>query len=179
MFYKTTYNSPIGNITLCADVHNLVGLWINGQKYFEDTVNEEMHPKDDLSVFQQTKEWLNRYFKGEKPEISELPLAPIGNEFRQAVWKILCEIPYGEVITYGSIAQKIAAQRGISRMSAQAVGGAVGHNPISIIIPCHRVVGTNGSLTGYSGGINLKIKLLEHEKVKMEGFFVPKKSTAP
>ena len=121
---------------------------------------------------------LDRYFAGEKPEISELPLAPIGGEFRQAVWKILCEIPYGQVTTYGEIAKKIAAQRNRKTMSAQAVGGAVGHNPISIIIPCHRVVGSNGSLTGYAGGIDLKIKLLEHEGVDLSKFFVPKKGTA-
>ena len=117
-------------------------------------------------------------FGAKKPKISELPLAPIGNDFRQAVWKILCEIPYGEVITYGGIAKKIAAQRGLSRMSAQAVGGAVGHNPISIIIPCHRVVGTNGSLTGYSGGLDLKIKLLDFEGVNLAPLFRPTKGTA-
>ena len=137
-----------------------------------------MLPNDNLPVLQKAKAWLDRYFRGEKPKISELPLAPIGNDFRQAVWKILCEIPYGEVITYGGIAKKIAAQRGLSRMSAQAVGGAVGHNPISIIIPCHRVVGTNGSLTGYSGGLDLKIKLLDFEGVDLAPLFRPTKGTA-
>lgn len=175
MFYKTDYNSPVGKITLGADGNNLVGLWIEGQKYFGDTVKEEMYPKDDLAVFQKAKNWLDRYFRGEKPEISELPLAPAGGEFRQAVWKILCEIPYGEVITYGKIAMKIARQRGLKKMSAQAVGGAVGHNPVSLIIPCHRVVGTNGSLTGYSGGLDKKIKLLELEGVDMAKLYRPKK----
>lgn len=178
MFYKTDYNSPIGNITLVADSSNIVGLWIEGQKYFGDTVKEEMYRKDDLSVFQKTKNWLDKYFHEEKPEISALPLAPIGGEFRQAVWKILCEIPYGQVITYGEIAKKIAKDRGLKCVSAQAVGGAVGHNPISIIIPCHRVVGTNGSLTGYAGGLDKKIKLLKFEGVDMSKLYYPKKGTA-
>lgn len=137
-----------------------------------------MYPKDDLAVFQKAKDWLDRYFQGQKPAISELPLAPIGGEFRQMVWKILCEIPYGQVITYGDIAKKVAQRKGLARMSAQAVGGAVGHNPISLIIPCHRVVGTNGSLTGYSGGLDMKIKLLEFEGVNMSKLFRPKKGTA-
>ena len=178
MFYKTFYPSPIGLITLGGKEDHLVGLWIENQKYYEDTVEEEMIHKDDMPVFDAARAWLDRYFAGEKPEISELPLAPIGGEFRQAVWKILCEIPYGQVTTYGEIAKKIAAQRNRKTMSAQAVGGAVGHNPISIIIPCHRVVGSNGSLTGYAGGIDLKIKLLEHEGVDLSKFFVPKKGTA-
>ena len=113
-----------------------------------------------------------------KTAVSELPLRPIGSEFRQDVWNILREIPYGQVITYGDIAKKIAVKRNIQSMSGQAVGGAVGHNPISIIIPCHRVVGSNGSLTGFSGGINTKVKLLELEGVDMSRFFVPKKGTA-
>ena len=178
MFYKTLYHSPLGLITLGADGDNLVGLWIEEQKYFGDTIPEEMITRDDLPLFKKTKEWLDRYFAGEKPEISELPLAPIGGEFRQVVWKILTEIPYGEVITYGDIARKIAAMKNKESMSSQAVGGAVGHNPISIIIPCHRVVGSNGSLTGFSGGIDKKIKLLKHEGTDMSGLFVPKKGTA-
>lgn len=178
MFYKTEYNSPLGLITIASDGQNLVGLWIEGQKYFCESVNEEMTENNNLKIFADTKDWLERYFKGMKPAVKELPLAPCGNEFRQAVWKILCEIPYGQVITYGEIAKKIAAQTNKASMSAQAVGGAVGHNPVSIIIPCHRVVGTNGSLTGYAGGIDIKIKLLEHENVDMTKLFVPKKSTA-
>lgn len=178
MFYKTHYNSPLGAITLASDGKNIVGLWIEGQKYFEDTIEGEMYLTDNLALFQKTKKWLDRYFQGKKPALSELPLAPHGNDFRQTVWKILCEIPYGQVITYGDIAKKIAKQRGLNRMSAQAVGGAVGHNPISIIIPCHRVVGTNGSLTGYAGGLNKKIKLLAFEGVDTSCFFCPKKGTA-
>ncbi len=178
MFYKTGYTSPLGVLTLGSDGDNIVGLWLNGQKYFADTVGEEMRPNDDLPVFQQAKSWLDRYFHHEKPEISELPLAPIGGEFRQTVWRILCEIPYGQVATYGEIAKEIARKKGSGRMSAQAVGGAVGHNPVSIIIPCHRVVGTNGSLTGYAGGLDAKIKLLKFEGVDLSKLYRPKKGTA-
>ena len=178
-YYKSDYNSPVGTLTLaCDENENLVGLWIEGQKYFGDTIDSEMTEKNKLKIFDKTKHWLGRYFKGEKPEISELPLKPMGNEFRQEVWQILCEIPYGKYITYGDIAKEIAKKRGVERMSAQAVGGAVGHNPISIIIPCHRVVGVNGNLTGYSGGIKTKIKLLEHEGTNIEGLYIPHKSTA-
>lgn len=164
MYYKTNYNSPIGQLTIAAHNNSLIGVWLEGQKYFQGSIKTELDFNDNIEVFQRTKAWLDRYFRGEKPEISELSLAPIGNDFRQNVWKILCEIPYGEVITYGDIAKQIAKKRGLLHMSAQAIGGAVGHNPISIIIPCHRVVGANGNLTGYAGGINTKIKLLEHEK---------------
>lgn len=178
MFYETKHASPVGMLTLASDGENLVGVWIQGQKYFEDTISEPMTERDDLPVFQKAKNWLDRYFAGEKPVISELPLRPIGNEFRQDVWKFLCEIPYGEVTTYGAIAKKMAVKMGKKSMSAQAVGGAVGHNPISIMIPCHRVVGANGSLTGYAGGIDIKVKLLELEGVEMSCLFVPKKGTA-
>ena len=105
--------------------------------------------------------------------ILELPLAPMGDEFRQTVWTMLTDIPYGEVVTYGELAREIARQQGINKMSAQAVGGAVGHNPISIIIPCHRVVGANGNLTGFAGGIQMKLQLLEHEGVDTDRFYVP------
>ena len=180
MYYSTTYSSPIGTIILACDStgQSLVGLWMAGQKYFGDTLPEAMTDKGDLPLLNKATEWLDRYFAGEKPDISELPLAPIGSQFRQDVWSMLCEIPYGQVITYGDIARKMAAKLGKETMSSQAVGGAVGHNPISIIIPCHRVVGSNGSLTGYSGGISKKIKLLELEGVDMTKLFVPKKSTA-
>ena len=178
MYYATTYESPVGLMTLGCDGKNLVGLWIEGQKYHGGTVPEAMIPKDDLPVFVAAKQWLDRYFAGEKPDISELPLAPTGGDFRQAVWKILCEIPYGEVTTYGEIAKKLAVQMKKKSMSGQAVGGAVGHNPISVIIPCHRVVGSNGSLTGYAGGIAKKIKLLELEGVDMSQMFTPTKGTA-
>ena len=163
MFYKTTYKSPLGVLTIARDGENITGVWLEGQKYFCATVSEPLLEKRDLPVFLRTADWFDRYFAGKEPLIKELPLAPQGNEFRQSVWKILCEIPYGETVTYGEIARKIALLSGRKTMSAQAVGGAVGHNPISIIIPCHRVVGSNGSLTGYAGGIEAKIKLLKHE----------------
>jgi methylated-DNA-[protein]-cysteine S-methyltransferase len=137
-----------------------------------------MRENADMPIFDVAKEWLDRYFAGENPDISALSLAPIGGRFRQDIWDILRQIPYGEVITYGDIAKKMAAKTGKKNMSSQAVGGAVGHNPISIIIPCHRVVGSNGSLTGYAGGIGIKMKLLELEGVDMSRLFVPKKGTA-
>lgn len=179
MIYRTDYESPLGRVTLASDGESIVGLWLEGQKYFGDTVNGEMHREDRLAIFAKTRDWLDRYFRGEKPAITEILLAPAGNRFRQEVWKILCDIPYGEVMTYGAIARMIAERLGREKMSAQAVGGAVGHNPVSIIIPCHRVVGANGSLTGYAGGIRTKIRLLQHEKADMTGLFVPEKSTAP
>ena len=163
MYYKTTYLSPVGVLTLACDGNNLVGLWLEGQKYYGGTISDVMVEKNDLLIFDNTKKWLDKYFKGEKPAVSELPLVPIGGDFRQAVWKILCEIPYGQVVTYGDIAKKMAARMNRESMSSQAVGGAVGHNPISIIIPCHRVVGAKGGLTGYAGGVATKEKLLRLE----------------
>ncbi|MCL1972833.1 MAG: methylated-DNA--[protein]-cysteine S-methyltransferase [Endomicrobia bacterium] len=178
MYYSTAYLSPIGTITLACYDDNLVGLWTEGKKYHGDTIPEVMIENNDIPIFGTAKKWLNRYFAGEKPDITELPLAPIGGEFRQSVWKILCEIPYGKVTTYGDIAKKMAVKMGRENMSSQAVGGAVGHNPISVIIPCHRVVGSNGSLTGFSGGVQMKVKLLELECVDMSNLFIPKKGTA-
>lgn len=178
MFYSTEFETPIGPVTIASDGQNLIGLWMKGQKYFGASVHGEIVEKADLTIFYRTKDWLMRYFNGGRPDIDELPLAPIGSEFRQMVWKILCEIPYGECITYGDIAKIVAERLGKERMSSQAVGGAVGHNPISIIIPCHRVIGTNGSLTGYAGGIDKKIKLLEHEGVDMDGMSIHIDGTA-
>lgn len=178
VYYKTIIDSPIGKITLGSDGENLVGLWTAGQRFFGDTIPSKMVENNTLNVFALAKDWLDRYFAGTKPEISELPLAPIGGEFRQTVWKMLTEIPYGEVITYGELARKIADGRGLEKMSAQAVGGAVGRNPISIIIPCHRVVGANGNLTGFSGGISMKLQLLQHEGVDTSYFYIPSKGTA-
>lgn len=164
MLYKSTYNSPLGKITLASDGKNLIGLWIEGQKYFLSSIKSELKEQSDLEIFTKTTNWLDRYFQNKKPEISEIPLAPRGTEFQKAVWEILCKIPYGQTTTYGKIAQQIAKQFGKEKMSAQAVGGAVGHNPVSIIIPCHRVIGSNENLTGYAGGIDKKIKLLKLEK---------------
>ena len=178
MLYSTNYSSPLGKIMLAGNGNSLIGLWMEGQKYYGGTLTEKVAGKDDLPVFSDAKGWLDRYFAGEKPAISELSLAPIGGEFRQAVWNILCEIPYGEITTYGEIAKIVAARTNKGHMSGQAVGGAVGHNPISIIIPCHRVVGSNGSLTGYAGGIDRKMKLLEHEGANVLKLFKPAKGTA-
>ena len=178
MYYQSSYASPLGLLTLASDGEALIGLWTEGQKYHGASVPGEMVEKDDLPVFAAAKDWLDRYFAGKQPAAGELKLAPIGSGFRRAVWDILLEIPYGRVITYGSIAKRMAQAVGKETFSAQAVGGAVGHNPISIIIPCHRVVGTGGSLTGYAGGIDKKIKLLELEGADMSALFVPKKGTA-
>jgi methylated-DNA-[protein]-cysteine S-methyltransferase len=178
MFYSTSYVSPLGILTLASDGKHLIGVWFDGQKYFADTIKGNVAENSDLPVFTATKKWLDAYFIGKKPAISELQPAPAGSEFRKAVWSILCEIPYGQCRTYGEIAKKIAFRMNKKNMAGQAVGGAVGHNPISIIIPCHRVVGTNGSLTGYGGGIDRKVKLLELEGLDMSRFFVPAKGTA-
>lgn len=168
MLYKTYYKSPIGNLMLLSDGDNLVGLYMENQKYYLNGIKQELTSKDNLQVLENTKKWLDRYFAKENPSIKEIPLAPIGGEFRQKVWKILCEIPYGKTTTYGEIAKRIAKEMDKEKMSAQAVGNAVGHNPISIIIPCHRVVGKDGSLTGYAGGIEKKRILLELERGKVE-----------
>lgn len=178
MIYTSNYKSPIGNLLIASKENKLVGLWIENQKYYLSNFKDKIIETENLEILVKTKKWLDRYFKGEKPDISELEINFIGSEFRNSVWEILKNIPYGEVITYNDIAKELAKQKGIKKMSAQAVGGAVGHNPISIIIPCHRVVGSNGSLTGYAGGIKKKIYLLEHEKVNMDKLFVPTDGTA-
>lgn len=178
MIYNAHYKSPVGDILLASKDNKLIGLWIEGQKHYLSNIKEETKEFDNDKILLETKQWLDRYFNKKKPSIKELKLNPIGSEFRQSVWKILCEIPYGKVTTYNDIAKQIAKQKGIKKMSAQAVGGAVSHNPISIIIPCHRVVGSNGSLTGYAGGIEKKIFLLEHEEVDMKNLFIPRKGTA-
>ena len=162
MFYFTKYKSTIGACLLVSDEKALVGLWLEGQKYY-CPIKESMQEAPDNEILKNTKAWLDSYFAGKKPAITELPLKPIGSSFRQDVWSILIDIPYGKVITYGEIAGQIAEKYQKEKMSAQAVGGAVGHNPISIIIPCHRVVGADGNLTGYAGGLQKKLWLLRHE----------------
>jgi len=159
MFY-TDYNSQFGRLLLASDGKNLTGLWFEEQKYYANTLSSTAIKKDDLPIFAQVKNWLNAYFAGEHTTITNIPLMPQGSNFRRRVWKILCGIPYGKVITYGDIAKRIGG-----RMSAQAVGGAVSHNPISIIIPCHRVIGAKGKLTGYAAGISTKEKLLKLEGI--------------
>lgn len=176
MDYVHHYGSPLGGITVASDGKALVGLWFDGQKHYADaldTVREEA----TLPVFEEADAWLDAYFGGSVPNFTP-PTNVRGSSFRRRVCRILLEIPYGETRTYGSIARQIAAERGLQRMSAQAVGSAVGRNPVSLIIPCHRVVGTSGSLTGYGGGIWRKVRLLELEGVDMSGLFVPKKGTA-
>lgn len=178
MYYSTSYLSPLGKIIIAGNHSEISGLWFENQKYFLGSLSDEILTKDDLPVFQSVKKWLDEYFSGNNPDPSWIPLSPLGSDFRQTVWKILCRIPYGSVITYNEIAKIIADEQNIPKMSAQAVGGAVGHNPISILIPCHRVVGSNGSLTGYAGGINRKIELLKLEGVDVSKFSLPKKGTA-
>ena len=173
MQYICKYQSPLGGITISADGNSLTGLWFDGQKYFAATL-PAAHEEKQLPVFDQTQRWLDCYFSGKNPGFTP-PLGPEGSPFRQAVWEILLQIPYGETITYKDIAEEIARQQGKQTMSAQAIGGAVGHNPISIIIPCHRVVGSDGSLTGYAGGIPKKVGLLTLEQANMSGLFIPEK----
>ena len=176
MEYIHHYMSPLGGITIASDGEALTGLWFDGQKYFEANLPEE-HEEKRLEIFDITDKWLDIYFSGKEPDFTP-PLSMKTTEFRKKVWKILLTIPYGKTMTYGEIAEKIAKDSGKAKMSAQAVGGAVGHNSISLIIPCHRVIGANGSLTGYAGGIEKKKKLLELEKTDMSGVFVPKTGTA-
>lgn len=175
LYYKKTA-SPLGEITLRSDGEALTGLWFADDKHYgaKDIAGAALA---DLDVFTQAEEWLAEYFAGREPKVS-VPLKLQGSEFQMQVWRLLQDIPYGRLVTYGDIAKKIAAQKGVARMSAQAVGGAVGHNPLCIIVPCHRVVGANGSLTGYGGGMWRKVRLLELEKVDMSKLTVPTKGTA-
>ena len=166
MQYISYYSSPLGNILLAADEIGLTGLWFEGQKYFALHLDKE-HEEREISIFNAAKRWLDEYFAGKEPDFS-VPLHLTGTDFQKDVWEILGTIPYGQTMTYGEIAKCIAEKRGVSHMSAQAVGGAVGHNPVSVIVPCHRVVGVNGSLTGYAGGIDRKEKLLALEKAGMK-----------
>lgn len=165
--YTDQYASPLGTITLACDEEAIIGLWFNGQKHFGATLPAEevsaaIAPNGHL-LLEDAKRWLDLYFSGQEPDFLP-PLRYGSTPFRKAVYDILLTIPYGKTMTYGQIATAIEEQQGIETMSAQAIGGAVGHNPISLMIPCHRVVGTNGNLTGYAGGLDRKIKLLKLEK---------------
>ena len=166
MQYTTTYQSPMGEMLLAADEIGLTGIWFEGGKYFANGLDPK-HEKKELPVFDAVKRWLDIYFDGREPDFMPF-LHMIGSPFQLSVWKHLLEIPYGETTTYGAVAKQVARKLGRSSMSSQAVGGGVGHNPISIIIPCHRVLGSGGSLTGYAGGVEKKRKLLG-----LEGFRLP------
>ena len=161
MHYTQTISSPLGNILLSADEVGLTGLWFDGGRYYADTLPEE-HVERETPILMDTKRWLDVYFTGREPDFTP-PLHPAGSPFRQAVWELLLQIPYGQTTTYGALAGRLAEQSG-KRVSAQAVGGAVGHNPVSLIVPCHRVVGRSGRLTGYAYGVEMKQYLLELEQ---------------
>lgn len=163
MQYTTTYQSPLGELFMAADDTGLTGIWFDGGKYYAEGL-ETGHEEKEIPALEMAKRWLDSYFAGKEPDFMP-PLHMIGSPFRLSVWKYLLEIPYGETTTYGEIARKIAMEKGIERMSAQAVGGAVGHNPISIIVPCHRVIGADGGLTGYAGGLDKKVRLLTLEGI--------------
>ena len=176
MLYTTSYISPLGKIFLAADEEGLTGVWFEGEKYL---VKRSAMPfvEKETPVLRDARRWLDIYFRGAQPDCMPT-LHPVGSPFRQAVWKILRQIPYGTTTTYGDIAAQIARARGGAKVAAQAVGSAVGHNDISILIPCHRVVGKNGNLTGYAAGLDKKIFLLTLEKVDMSRLFRPAKGTA-
>ena len=160
--YYCTYKSKIGVLYLVSDGESLCGCYLEGQKYFPD--NLDIYEFDeDLEIFNSARLWLNSYFNNEKPSIKNLPIKLIGTDFRKNIWSLLKEIPYGEVVTYKDLAKKIAELQGKEQMSAQAVGSAVGHNPFLIFLPCHRVIGTDGSLTGYAAGLENKRFLLNFE----------------
>ena len=174
------YETPfMGRVMVAATDQAIVGLWMEGQKYFGASMPCGIVTENsDHPLIRKAFSWLDRYYAGEKPATSELTLEPQGSAFRQVIWKLLCEIPYGQTSTYGELAEKAAELMGKEHMASLAVGGAVGHNPISVIIPCHRVVGANGSLTGYAGGLHKKIALLEHEGVDTDKLFRPVRGTA-
>ena len=170
MIYIHRYDSPLGEMTMASDGAALTGLWFVGQKYFPKLPKENGRA-EALPVFSETARWLDLYFGGMQPDFTPR-LAFHASPFRLSVWQLLLQIPYGRTTTYGQIAQKLAGEGKSAGVSAQAVGGAVGHNPISLIVPCHRVVGANGSLTGYAGGIDKKQKLLALEKADTQNRFL-------
>lgn len=177
MQYTQRYHSPLGGILLASDGQALTGLWFEGQKYFGSTLAQH-HEQKALPVFEETARWLDTYFGGCEPDFTPPLSTQQFSLFRREVWEIMLKIPFGQTMTYKAIGEALARKRGAERMSAHAVGGAVSHNPISILIPCHRVVGTDGSLTGYAGGMDKKVRLLALEKADMSRLFVPQKGTA-
>lgn len=176
MQYVSRYRSPLGAILLAADDAGLTGAWFEGQKYFARGL-DRADKAGDLPVFSSAREWLDRYFSGRDPGPVP-PLHLIGTEFQKEIWTLLQAVPRGLTTTYGALAEQLARRMGLAHMSAQAVGGAVGRNPISILVPCHRVVGSGGSLTGYAGGLDRKIALLTLEGVDLSAFTRPCKGTA-
>ena len=178
MTYFTVYETGlIGALTLASDGESITGCWFDNDRYFGYGVDGPIERRDDLAVFEQARTWLDRYFAGQAPDPRELPLAARATPFQKRVREAMLDIPYGQTTTYGDIAKRIEAETG-RRQSARAVGGAVGHNPLCLIVPCHRVVGANGNLTGFGGGIDMKVKLLEHERAMKPEFTLPKNGTA-
>lgn len=169
MNYLTKIKTDIGELTVTCDEISITGLWIKNQKYYPQ-INENIYKEENTDIFNSLKKWLDIYFSGSEPDF-KIPVNPTGSEFRKQVWDILLEIPFGKYITYRDIAKRIKAETG-KNASAQAVGGAVGHNPVSILIPCHRVIGADGNLTGYAGGIETKMKLLMLEKADTSKLFI-------
>lgn len=168
MLYTTTLPGPLGPMLLAGTERQLLGLWLPGQSHFARSLPPDAPRRADLVPFQLARRWLEDYFAGRNPDPAAVPLAPEGSEFQQLVWAKLRAIPYGQTTSYGALARAISAETG-RPMAGQAVGGAVGRNPISILIPCHRVVGANGSLTGYAGGLDKKRWLLAHEGAALSG----------
>ena len=166
--YYIVLNYPIGDIILISDGKYLTSLTFSSKESLKKIEMSNYQKDENLEIFKITDNWLKRYFNKEYPDINELNLKLNGTDFSKRVWDILKTIAYGNTLTYGDIANIIASERGISKMSAQAAGQAVGRNPIPIIIPCHRVLGTNSKLTGYSAGIERKIYLLNHENIKFK-----------
>jgi len=166
------YKSPVGDMLLAADDIGLFGVWLTNEKYFASALGQD-YIETSTPILEAGKAWLDQYFEGKVPTV-KVPLHFVGTEFRKLVWEFLLEIPYGKTITYGELAKKVAAKKGLRQMSAQAVGGAVGHNELSIIVPCHRVVGANGNLTGYAGGLDRKVFFLKLEGAYKDDFYLPK-----
>ena len=171
MYRYDCHPSPVGTITLASCGDRLMGLWIEKQRFFMDVLKGKDVRQEETAVIRLAKDWLDRYFDRQRPSAEEIPVKWIGSEFQKQVWDLLKDIPYGQVVTYGELAKVLARKRGLASLSAQAVGGAVGRNPISILVPCHRVVGSGGRLTGYSGGLSLKRTLLTLENADLSRLY--------